>query len=846
MSASVGYATLNIIPSAKGFGAALRGEINPALGPVGNDAGKKTGSGIIGGLKSMIGPAMLATGALAMGQFLSGAISSASNLQQATGAIDAIFKSSAPVMAEFGASAAKHFGLAKTEVAELSAVLGAQLKNAGVSMDQLAPQTQNLVGLGADLAAMFGGTTREAVEAISSALKGERDPIERYGVSLSQARIDAEAAALGFDKVGGSLSSEANAAATMSLLMKQTADAHGAAARESDTFAARQQQLAAGWENMKAAIGTAFLPAAAAAVGILADLINGAGPLVQSIGPGLSATFSALGPAFSQLGTALAQLIPNLSPLGLAFQTLAPVLPQISQLLSQVATVLAETLTIVAMALQPVLEALTTHLSGVLAAVLPVIANLLRQLAPVIGQAAAAVGGLVASLAPLIGAILGSLIPVIQSLLPVIEGVFGVIVAVVTVALDFVSGIIAAVTLAISGDWGAAWGAISSAFEGVWNAITAFLAPVIEGVAASIGDTVDGISQVWNASWTAISGFFSDIWDGIVSALKPVVAFISSLIQTHIDIWTGIFLIFAAVLKVIWDGIVSVVKTVWNAIVAFLTPTINAISSFIKDTFEKVRRGWEVVWAAVSTVFTSIWNGIVSFLTPIINGVRTTITNVVNGIRSTWENIWNGIVSFFTNAWNNIVSSVTNKVREVGNVIGGIRDKVMGAIAGIGDWLLSAGGDLIRGLWNGISNVGNWLRSKITGFFDGAVGWAKDILGIHSPSRRFAELGVFVGQGFGDGIDSMASSVAASARGLGQAAIDAVDGMPDLAIGAHLNGTSRVSHAIETGDGGAVGRRLAALGTGNSQTLNYTQNAGQGLTSEQELIVAARRLQHAY
>ena len=750
MSASVGYATLNIIPSAKGFGAALRGEIDPALGPVGDDAGKKTGSGIIGGLKSMIGPAMLATGALAMGQFLSGAISSASNLQQATGAIDAIFKSSAPVMAEFGASAAKHFGLAKTEVAELSAVLGAQLKNAGVSMDQLAPQTQNLVGLGADLAAMFGGTTREAVEAISSALKGERDPIERYGVSLSQARIDAEAAALGFDKVGGSLSSEANAAATMSLLMKQTADAHGAAARESDTFAARQQQLAAGWENMKAAIGTAFLPAAAGAVGILADLVNGAGPLIQSIGPGLSATFSAVGPAFSQLGTALAQLIPNLSPLGLAFQTLAPVLPQIGQLLAQVATVLAETLTVAAQALQPALESLTTHLSGVLAAVLPVIANLLGQLAPVIGQAVAAVGGLVAALAPLIGAILGALIPVIQSLLAIIEGVFGVIVTVVTVALDFVSGIISAVTLAISGDWGAAWGAISSAFEGVWSAIVAFLTPIINGIRDTIANVVNGI-----------------------------------------------------------------------------------------------RSTWETVWAAVKSFFSDVWNGITSFLTPIINGIRDTIANVVNGIRSTWESVWNGIKSFFTDTWNNIVSGVTGKVQEVASVVGGIKDKVMAAINGIGSWLLSAGGDLIRGLWNGITNVGDWLKSKITGFFDGAVGWAKDILGIHSPSRRFAELGVYVGQGFGNGIDSMASRVAASARGLGQAAIDAVDGMPDLAIGAHLNGTARVSRAIETGDGGAVGRRLAALGTRSGPTLNYTQNAGQGLTSEQELVVAARRLQHA-
>ena len=45
MSANVGYVTMNVLPSAKGFGAALKGEIDPALGSVGDDAGKKTGSG---------------------------------------------------------------------------------------------------------------------------------------------------------------------------------------------------------------------------------------------------------------------------------------------------------------------------------------------------------------------------------------------------------------------------------------------------------------------------------------------------------------------------------------------------------------------------------------------------------------------------------------------------------------------------------------------------------------------------------------------------------------------------------------------------------------------------------
>lgn len=701
MSASVGYATLNIIPSAKGFGAALKGEIDPALGPVGNDAGKKTGSSIVGGLKSMIGPAMLATGALAMGRFLTGAISAASDVQQSTGAVDAIFKSAAPAMSEFATGAAKSFGLAKTEVNELSAVLGAQLKNAGISMDQLVPSTQNLIGLGADLSAMFGGTTRDAVEAVSSALKGERDPIERYGVSLSQARIDAEAAALGFDKVGGSLSAEANAAATMSLLMKQTGDAHGAAARESDTLAARQQQLAAGWQNIQAAIGGFFLPAAAGAVGILADLVNGAGPLAQTIGPALASTFGFLGPIMQQLGGALMALLPNFSPVALAFQTLAPLLPQIGTLLADIANVIAGNLTVVAQALTPVMQALTGHLTGVLALILPIIADLFGKLAPVISQAAYVIGDLVTAIAPLIATLLDTLIPIIQSLMPLVKTVFGFISDIVTTVMKLISGIIKAVMLAIRGDWSGAWDTIGKTLSDAWN-----------GMLAAIGKAIEGV-----VSW------FKGLLPSIMSTLAGIGSW---LINTGRDLITGLF----------------------------------------------------------------------------------------NGIKALWETV---------GSW----------FRSLGGVVGGWA-------SGAGKWLWDAGRNIVQGLLDGLAS----LAGTVGRFFLNLLpGWIREpfkaALGIHSPSRVFAGFGVNIGEGLIQGIDSMTGDVANSALSLATAAQEAVDG-----VGVHLDSRA-VDHAIATGDGGAVGRRLAALGTGSGTTLNYTQTGGQGLTSEQQLVKAARRLAHA-
>lgn len=259
-----------IIPSFDGIKANLERGLGRPMEQGGRDAGRRFGDSAGRSMTAAIGrhakkAALITSGALVGAGYLGfkfgqDAIDLAADLEQSVGAIDTVFGKSARRMHRWAKGAADDVGLSRNEFNELGTVIGAQLKNGGTAMDRLAPKTNKLIKLGADLSSMFGGTTTEAVEALSSALKGERDPIERYGVSLNQAKIDAEAASLGFEKVDGALSSQAQQAATLSLIFKQTSDAQGNFARESDTLAGKQQRLKARLEDTKTEIGTALLP----------------------------------------------------------------------------------------------------------------------------------------------------------------------------------------------------------------------------------------------------------------------------------------------------------------------------------------------------------------------------------------------------------------------------------------------------------------------------------------------------------------------------------------------------------------------------------------------------------
>ncbi len=202
--------------------------------------------------------ALAAAGTMILG-FAGDAVSAASQTEQALGGTDAVFGKHAATIKTAASGAADSLGLSQNAYLELATTLGAGLKNKGI--EDFAGQSQNLIGVGADLAAQFGGSTTDAVEALASAMRGESDPIEKYGVSLSESAVNAELAARGQDKLKGKALEQAKTQARLALITKQTADAHGAFGRESDTLAGKQARLDAKYKNMQSTIGAALMPA---------------------------------------------------------------------------------------------------------------------------------------------------------------------------------------------------------------------------------------------------------------------------------------------------------------------------------------------------------------------------------------------------------------------------------------------------------------------------------------------------------------------------------------------------------------------------------------------------------
>lgn len=266
----------------------FRGTIDGAMGHT-----SKFGS-VLQGIGQGIGQkafSLIGSAVSGVTDFIGGSIQAASTLEQSIGAVDSVFGDAADTVFKFGDKAAEAFGLSKREVNEFASVMGAQLQGMGYDNDKAAETVLNLQERAADMAATFGGTTADAVGAISALMRGERDSIEKYGVSLKDADIQARILSMGLDTSTVAAEKEAVAIASLDLLMQQTNKTQGQFARESDTMAGSQARANAKFENASAELGKKLLPIATAffsflsdtAIPIIMDVINWMAPWIKRI-----------------------------------------------------------------------------------------------------------------------------------------------------------------------------------------------------------------------------------------------------------------------------------------------------------------------------------------------------------------------------------------------------------------------------------------------------------------------------------------------------------------------------------------------------------------------------------
>jgi cell wall-associated NlpC family hydrolase len=232
-----------------------------------------------GGMTASVGQSFRGLGAMmaaglgvaAAATFLKSAIKGASDLNETVSKTEVIFgKQAMPALTKFAERAAATLGQSKQQALDAAATFGVFGKSAGLSGQALAGFSTKMTGLASDMASFSNTSPEEAITAIGAALRGETEPIRRYGVLIDDASTRQQALSMGIIKTTKqALTPQQRVLAVQQLILKQTSAAQGDFARTSGGLANQQRILSAEFTNAKTQLGVVFLPVALAVIRLL-------------------------------------------------------------------------------------------------------------------------------------------------------------------------------------------------------------------------------------------------------------------------------------------------------------------------------------------------------------------------------------------------------------------------------------------------------------------------------------------------------------------------------------------------------------------------------------------------
>lgn len=257
----------------------------------------------------------------------------------------------------------------------------------------------------------------------------------------------------------------------------------------------------------------------------------------------------------------------------------------------------------------------------------------------------------------------------------------------------------------------------------------------------------------------------------IVTIVMAVVAAVIVLWNTNEDfrnaiigIWENVKATISGVVDALVGFFTKTLPDAWNNLGTFFTTEVPKIVQSIIDWFNQLP---EKIGYAIGAVLA----GIVNFGANTWTWITTQLPLIIAGVVSWFAQLPGKVAAQFALVVANAVkwaqSMVTTAATEVPKFVG----KVIEFIGELPGKMVEIGGNIVKGIWDGIWGSIDWLKSKIKSFAENIVDGFKKNLKIHSPSRLFADeigtnIALGIGVGFEDSMRAVASTMAAAVSDL--------------------------------------------------------------------------------
>lgn len=691
--------------------------------------------------------------------------------------------------------------------------------------------SKNLTQLAYDEGSYWNKDVAETFTAMSSAISGEIEPIRRLGVDLSQARLQQELLALGFNKQVSSLSQADKAVLRYIAIMKQTANVQGNLAQTIQSPANQIKILKAQLDMLAKSVGSllypamkSILPPLIAAVQLIREFVQWVAKLM-----GVKVVFTdftksadsvgGIGDAMDDTADSTKKAAKALKDYTMGFDELNIIDPTQGSSGSGGGASAGNILGDVDLSGYDMFKQYNEELAKQIDAIKQKIKDMLPLIATV--ATAFAAWKLTNLITDIVDAI--SKMNALKSI------VLGLGVFTVGIVLE-ITGIKDAIENGVNGKnfaeivLGALIGTTGAAILGKGIAqfiVTGFGNTAVGAAIKAAGGSTAGaiIGAAVGGVVTGIPMFVTGVYDAVKNGLNTLNGILIPLGSTMTGagigaiigslggpIGTGIGVLIGLIVGAMTDVGIAIYQN-WDKI----TSQLDKMSAEFKQWFVGVGEWWNEKWEGFKTNFQTAWESLPGFVQHPIQALDQASAGLKQwfvGVGEWWNQKWSGFKTNWDKSWNSLVDTIKNLPQK----------------------FLDYGKNIVEGLINGINNGIETAKKTVGGLAKAIIDKFTTETDIHSPSKVFEQFGIYIDQGLANGIAAAIPYVTTAMQGIantvqekGQALIDAGSTQATNYVTGFLNGLDtkwqQIDQSLQSDFFGSIGTLWDAISNGDLEKL---------------------------
>lgn len=275
---------------------------------------------------------------------------------------------------------------------------------------------------------------------------------------------------------------------------------------------------------------------------------------------------------------------------------------------------------------------------------------------------------------------------------------------------------------------------------------------VFSAISSGVKTFGDSVNDLVLPAIDQLSPAFNDFF-GAIQTAQPLLEFIANIIGVGLAAAISVAIkLFAAITEVV-AFVITGFAQLYEDISGFVTGVVQFFTVGLPNAINTL-----VQW------FAQLPGNIAAFLSTVIANVAAWVANMASNAVSAGSRFISGISGFMSALPGNIASWLSGVISTVVGWVSQFASNATSAasqfasnlingLASIPGQVTSIGSNIIQGMVNGVTSAAGRLIDSVKGAVDDAINSAKNLLGIHSPSRVFRKIGQYTMQGAALGVD---------------------------------------------------------------------------------------------